>query len=288
MKQGVVLLPMTAGEIVLAYNLPGCRRQAEAAARRLSGHLPRQDHQVERPANRSGQPERDTARPADHRGPAFGLERHHLRLHQAPRRHQRGFKQGPGAGTTVRMAEERQDRRGAEERRRDRDHQADAGRDRLHRIWLRQAYEDADCAKLQNKAGKFVAPAARAARPRWRAPSLGPICARGSRIRRAPRPIRSRPLPGCSSTRRQDAKKAEALRRFRRVRPDRGPGDRRQDGLHPAAREAVVAEGNRRPRPSIQNKSLTSARSKHGEPTHFCWPRRNRRSSGADFRRGLG
>ena len=44
-KDGVVLLPMTAGSIVLAYNLPDVRR-IETLARSLCRHLPRQDQAV--------------------------------------------------------------------------------------------------------------------------------------------------------------------------------------------------------------------------------------------------
>ena len=55
---GVQLLPMTAGEIVIGYNLPGGPEGAEADPRRLSRDLPRQDHQVERPEAEGGESRR--------------------------------------------------------------------------------------------------------------------------------------------------------------------------------------------------------------------------------------
>ena len=61
-KDGVVLLPMTAGSIVLAYNLPGRAEGAEALARGLRRHLPRQDHAVERSGDREGESRREASR----------------------------------------------------------------------------------------------------------------------------------------------------------------------------------------------------------------------------------
>ncbi len=46
-KNGVVMLPMTAGEIVLAYNLPG-RFRAQAFPRGLYRHFPRLGEELER------------------------------------------------------------------------------------------------------------------------------------------------------------------------------------------------------------------------------------------------
>ena len=45
---GVQLLPMTAGEIVLAYNLPGNPKGLKLPRDVYAADLPRQDHQVER------------------------------------------------------------------------------------------------------------------------------------------------------------------------------------------------------------------------------------------------
>ena len=45
-KQGVVLIPATAGSIVLAYNLPGVDN-SQTFPRSLRRHFPRQNHEVE-------------------------------------------------------------------------------------------------------------------------------------------------------------------------------------------------------------------------------------------------
>ena len=80
---------------------PAGRRRAEAAARRLPRDLPRQDHQLERPEDRRGEPGRDAARHADHRrrplgrsGTTFNFTSHLAAINA-------DFKAGPGAGTSV-------------------------------------------------------------------------------------------------------------------------------------------------------------------------------------------
>ena len=155
---GVQLLPMTAGEIVLAYNLPGNPKELKLprdvypaiflgkitnwndpkiAAANPGVKLPDLPITVVRRADSSGTTYVFT-KPSERDQPGVA-------------------RQGPGTGNTVQLAEQRQDRRRAEERRRDRDDQADAGRDRLYRVRLRQADQGADGQLLQNKAGNYVA-----------------------------------------------------------------------------------------------------------------------------------
>ena len=76
--QGVQLLPMTAGEVVLAYNLPGVKQSAPAA-RCLSGDLSRQDHQVERSEDRRRESRCEAARPSDHGRAPRRQQRHDVR-----------------------------------------------------------------------------------------------------------------------------------------------------------------------------------------------------------------
>ena len=94
-KQGVVLLPMTAGSIVLAYNLPGVT-ELQAFPRCLSRHLPRQDNSVERPGDRESKSRSHAARYQDHGGDQVRRQRHDLRVHFASERHQRGLEERTG------------------------------------------------------------------------------------------------------------------------------------------------------------------------------------------------
>ena len=162
-KGGVVLLPMTAGEIVLAYNLPGVtelKLPRDVYPEIFLGNITSWNDPRIAAAN-PGVTLPDTH---DHGGPPLGQQRHHLRLHQPPqRRSARTFKSGPGAGTTVQWPDIGQDHRGAEERRRDRHDQADPGRDRLHRVRLRQAHQGADGDCCRTRPASSSPPAARAA-----------------------------------------------------------------------------------------------------------------------------
>ena len=85
-----------------------------------------------------------------HHGGAPGRrQRHDLRLHPAPQRHQRGVEEGHRDRHDGELARERQVRGLAQERRRRRDHQADARLDRLHRVRLRQARQARDGAAAE-------------------------------------------------------------------------------------------------------------------------------------------
>ena len=47
-------IPTVLGAVVATYNLPGVPEAQASPADVLAGHLPRQDHQVERPGDRRG------------------------------------------------------------------------------------------------------------------------------------------------------------------------------------------------------------------------------------------
>ena len=53
-KDGVVLLPMTAGSIVLSYNVPDAPAEVKLSRAAYVGHLPRQDYDMGRSDNRQG------------------------------------------------------------------------------------------------------------------------------------------------------------------------------------------------------------------------------------------
>ena len=80
---GVVLLPMTAGEIVLAYNLPGqpknLKLPRDVYPDIFLGKITRWNNPRIAAAN-----PRSNCRFANHRGPALRCERHDFCLHQAP------------------------------------------------------------------------------------------------------------------------------------------------------------------------------------------------------------
>ena len=158
---GVQLLPMTAGEIVLGYNLPGQSQGPEAAARRLHRHLPRQDHEVERSqaqgrqSRASNLPDTDitVVRRADASGTTFVFTQHLSAISEE-------WKKGPGAGTTVNwprsdkfVASPKNDGVTATIKQ-------TPGVDRLHRVRVRQVREDRDGAPAEQ--GRAVRGAGRA------------------------------------------------------------------------------------------------------------------------------
>ena len=156
---GVQLLPMTAGEIVIGYNLPGGPEGPEAAARRLSGDLPRQDHQVERPEAQGGESRGrpcpiSTSRWCAGRTPAGRPSC--SPTHLAPISEE--WKQGPGRRDHGELAEERQVRGLAQERRRHRHHQADPRAPSATSSTRSPSSPRSTMAQLQNRAGQFVGP----------------------------------------------------------------------------------------------------------------------------------
>ena len=200
---GTILhFPTVLGGVVPVYNIPGVTARAEVHRPAARRHLPRQDHEVERPGDREAEPGRqaagDATSPSSHRSDGSGTTYIWVRLpveglagvqEQGRRRHV-----GELAG--------RRRRQGQRGRRRPR--QADARLDRLRRADLRAAEQD----QLRHgaerggrvRAGRrstsvTAAAAGAAANDAGRLPRLDHERA-GQRA-----PIRSRRSPGCCSTR---------------------------------------------------------------------------------------
>ena len=99
--QGVVLLPMTAGEIVVAYNLPGVtelKLPRDVYPEIFLGN----DHQLERPEDRRGERGRrrcPTCRSPWSSAPTASGTTYNFTSHLAAINED--FKAGPGAGTSV-------------------------------------------------------------------------------------------------------------------------------------------------------------------------------------------
>ena len=84
-KQGVVLLPMTAGSIVLAYNVPdvtSLKLSREAYSGIFLGKITQWNDPMIAKAN----PGAETARYQDHSGQPVRWQRHHVRVHLASER----------------------------------------------------------------------------------------------------------------------------------------------------------------------------------------------------------
>ena len=192
---------MTAGEIVLAYNLPGSP-EPEASARRLSGHLPRQDHA-------SGTIRRIAAANPNLQSCPTCRSRSSAGRIQAARplcspsifpRSSPAFAKQVGFGTTVEWPNS--------------DKIVGAPKNDGVTATIKQTpgaigyieygyakLTKSQCGALAEQGRQLRRSGARSpARRRSPPPSSGPICAAGSRIRMAPRPIRSPPSPGCCST----------------------------------------------------------------------------------------
>ncbi len=83
-ERGVRLIPMTAGGVALAYNLPGLRGPAQTEPRRIQRHLPREDQELERPRHQGLQSRPSAPEVDDSSGGAQRQQRHHFRPHQTP------------------------------------------------------------------------------------------------------------------------------------------------------------------------------------------------------------
>ena len=92
---GVQLFPMTAGSIVLAYNVQGDRRP-QAVAKRLPGIFLGKVTRWNDPAIARGQPRRQAARPAHQRRRARRQQRDVVRVLATPERDQRRVQQDRG------------------------------------------------------------------------------------------------------------------------------------------------------------------------------------------------
>ena len=84
---GVQLFPMTAGSIVLSYNLPGVEN-LKLSRKAYGGIFTRDGEAVERSGDCRGQPRHEAARPADQCRRASRQQRDLVRLLSAPCRHQ--------------------------------------------------------------------------------------------------------------------------------------------------------------------------------------------------------
>ena len=109
---GVVILPMTAGEIVLAYNLPGVTELK----------LPREVYPLiflgevtswNDPRIAAANPGVTLPDTHDHRGAALRRQRHDLRVHEPPRGDQREVQGTVSAGTNPQWPGVEQPGRGA-------------------------------------------------------------------------------------------------------------------------------------------------------------------------------
>ena len=80
----VLYFPILISPITVSYNLSGVSKpEADGAGHR--GHLPGQDHEVERPGDQGDQPRRQAAQHRDHHRPPFGLVGHDSELLRVPR-----------------------------------------------------------------------------------------------------------------------------------------------------------------------------------------------------------
>ena len=137
-EAGARLVPVTAGIVVLAYNLPGLERPAAARAGRVRRHLRRPHPDLGRSPHPRRQPGPQSAASHHRRRGAPGQQRDDLRAHQPPERgQQRLARSGAGRGHPRRLARARH--AGARQRGRGRPHQGQRGLDRLRGVPLRQA-----------------------------------------------------------------------------------------------------------------------------------------------------
>ena len=98
----VVHIPTVIGAVVLTYNLPSLGAD-QAPARRPDArrHLPRPDHQVERPAHRRAQPRRRAPQAGPDRGAPLRRLGHDLHLHRLPHQGLAGVEDKVGLATSV-------------------------------------------------------------------------------------------------------------------------------------------------------------------------------------------
>ena len=151
---GVVMLPVTAGGVALAYNLPDVPQDLKLSRRAYAGIFLGEIKNWNDPLIAAANPGVKLPETHHRDGGAAGRQRHHFRLHQTPRRHQRKVAEPirpvhAGGLARKRHAGERQRRRG-------RTSPPFGGRLGLCRVRIRHQY-GLQIALLENKAGKFVA-----------------------------------------------------------------------------------------------------------------------------------
>ena len=80
----ILHFPTVLGAVVPVYNIPGVNGRAEVHRAGARRHLPRQDHEVERPGDREAEPGRQPAGDRHHRRPPVGRLGHDLHLGGLP------------------------------------------------------------------------------------------------------------------------------------------------------------------------------------------------------------
>ena len=135
----ILHFPTVLGAVVPVYNIPGVTAELKFTRAGARRHLPRQDHEVERPGDRQAEPRRHAAGHRHHRRAPLGRLGHDLHLGRLPRQGLAGVEEQGRRGHGGELADRRR-RQG--QRGRGRAGQADAGRDRLRRADLRAAEQD--------------------------------------------------------------------------------------------------------------------------------------------------
>ena len=212
-KDGVVLLPMTAGSIVLSYNLPGVtdlKLSRAAYTGIFLGKIKQWDDPVIAKANPGvklpSTPITVVTR-SDGSGTTYVFTTHLSAI--SPE-----WKAGPGAGKSVNFPVGVAGKGNPGVTALD---QADSRRDWLCRIWLRQANRHADggAGESQRKVRQGrPRESARTHSPRC---NCRPTCAPGFPIPQVMPPTRSSPIPGCFAT------KSTTIRRSPQTIKSRGP-----------------------------------------------------------------
>ncbi len=240
-KEGVQLLPMTAGTIVLAYNLPGnpqgLKLSREVYSKIFMGEIKKWNDPLivkDNPDLKLPDLDITVVRRADASGTTFVFTQHLSAISEA-------WKKGPGHGTTVNWP--------------DSDKIVAAPKNDGVTATIKQTpgaigyieYGYAMMAKvnmaaLQNKDGKFVMPSEQSGME-----ALAKATMPADLRVWLPDPEGEGSYPIATYTwmlfykQNEDPKKAEAMRKMVQLLPDRGTEDQQQDGLHPAA-ENVVQE----------------------------------------------
>ena len=154
-KDGVVLLPMTAGAIVLAYNLPDGPSELKLSREAYVGIFLGKITQWDDPAIAKSNPGAKLPSTkitvvvrSDGSGTTFVF-------HFAPERDQRCVEERTGSGQVGQFSG---CRGGQGQSRSNRADQGDAGRDRLRRVRLRGADQDADGFARRTRAAQYVKP----------------------------------------------------------------------------------------------------------------------------------
>ena len=155
LKAPVLHFPTVLGAVVITYNIPGVTKALRLTGPGRRRHLRRQDHEVERRADRLAQQGNQASRERHSRGASLRRQRHHLHLLRlsVDREPVVGAGARKGEGTRVARRTRRQGQRG-----RRRSGEADAGRDRLRRAGVREAEFAARSPTSRTPNGEFVTP----------------------------------------------------------------------------------------------------------------------------------